>query len=181
MMHDPAQQRNEILNRLELAVTHLVDSMSAQLVPESGASIGYAITGARESNGIAAVPGKIVVRKGRVSAGGPCAFGADDACARIILTVMKCDPLMRSAATIRFSGKALAVFEAMLLECAPLERSRKAPGISTMDWGIASCCNDGVPDIIFDKCNETRPGVIHIFGEDPLVVANNIIICSNRI
>jgi len=50
-----------------------------------------------------------------------------------------------------------------------------------MDWGIASCCNDGVPDIIFDKCNETRPGVIHIFGEDPLVVANNIIICSNRI
>ncbi|MHB8163031.1 MAG: thiamine-phosphate synthase family protein [Methanoregula sp.] len=180
-MHDPAQQRNEILNRLELAVTHLVDSMSVQLVPQGGASIGYAITGARESNGIAAVPGGIVVCEGKVSAGGPCAFGADDACARIILTAMKCDPLIRSAATIRFSGNVLAVFEAMLLECTPLDRSRKAPGISTMDWGIASCCDDGVPDIIYDAGDNQQPGIIHVFGEDPLVVANNIIICSNRI
>jgi hydroxymethylpyrimidine/phosphomethylpyrimidine kinase len=180
-MHDPAQQRKEILNRLDLAVTHLEDSMSALLVPEQGASIGYAIPGARDSNGVAAVPGEMVIRDGRVSAGGPCAFGADDACARNILTVMKCDPLMRSAATIRFSGNVLAVFEAMLLECVPLDRTKKAPEISTMDWGIASSCNDGVPDILYDDGGNQRSGIIHVFGEDPLVVANNIIICSNRI
>ncbi|PKL70792.1 MAG: phosphomethylpyrimidine kinase [Methanomicrobiales archaeon HGW-Methanomicrobiales-1] len=180
-MHDPAQQRNEVLKRLELAVMHLNNSMSPLLVPEQGASIGYAIPGARDSNGIAAVPGKIIVRDGRVSAGGPCAFGADDACARIILTVMKCDPLIRSVATIRFSGNVLAVFEAMLLECVPLDRTKKAPGISTMDWGIASSCNDGVPDVIYDDGGDQRPGIIHVFGEDPLVVTNNIIICSNRI
>jgi hypothetical protein len=26
-----------------------------------------------------------------------------------------------------------------------------------------------------------NPGIIYIFGEDPIVVTNNIIICSNRI
>lgn len=180
-MHDPAQQRNEILNRLELAVMHLGSSMSTLLVPNQGASIGYAIPGARDRNGVAAVPGGMGIRDGRVFAVGPCAFGADDACARIILTAMKCDPRIRSAATVRFSGNVLAVFEAMLLECVPLDCTRKAPGISTMDWGIASSCNDVVPDIIYDAGGNHRPGIIHVFGEDPLVVANNIIICSNRI
>lgn len=180
-MHNPAHQRNEILNRLELAVTYRKDSMSIQLVPESGVSVGYAIPGARDSNGVAGVPGGMVISDGKVTARHPCAFGADEPCARIILTAMKSDPCIRSAATIRFSENVLAVFEAMLLECIPLDHTRKAPGISSMDWGIASSCNDGVPEIIYDTGGKNKPGIIHIFGEDPVVVANNIIICSNRI
>ena len=180
-MNDPARERNEVICRLELAVTHLETSMSVHLIPEGGTSIGYAIKGARDSNGVAAVPGGMVAREGKVTARQPCAFGADEPCARIILTAMKCDPLMRSAATIRFSEKVLSVFEAMLLECTPIDRTLKSPGISTMDWDVASCCNDGVPDIIYDDGGNKKPGIMYIFSEDPLVVANNIIICSNRI
>jgi predicted fused transcriptional regulator/phosphomethylpyrimidine kinase len=94
---------------------------------------------------------------------------------------MKCDPRIRSAATICFSKKALAVFGAMLLECTPLDRTRKAPQTGTMDWGIASGCIDEVPDVMYDSGSDKQPGIIYLFGEDPVVVANNIIICSNRI
>ena len=183
MVHvkDPVQERNEVLYRLDLAVNHLETSMSPLLIPDSGASVVYAIKGARDRDGVAAVPGGIVLRDGMVTAGKPCAFGADEQCARIVLTAMKFDPLMRSAATIRFSENALAMFKGMLLECTPLDRNQKATGISTMDFGVASCCNDGVPDIIYDSGGNKQSGIIHIFGEDPVVVTNNIIICSNRI
>ena len=183
MVHvkDPAQERNEVLYRLDLAVTHLEASMSPLLVPDSGASVVYAIKGARDRDGVAAVPGGIVLHDGKVTARRPCAFGADEQCARIVLTAMKFDPLMRSAATIRFSENALAMFKGMLLECTPIDCTRKAPGISTLDWDVASCCNDGVPDIIYDFGGNKKSGIMYIFGEDPVVVTNNIIICSNRI
>jgi hydroxymethylpyrimidine/phosphomethylpyrimidine kinase len=178
---DPHQQRNEVIYRLNLAVSHLEASMSPLLIPDDGASFGYAVMGARDRDGVAAVPGGMVLRDGRVTAGASCAFGGDEPCARIILTAMKTDPLMRSAATIRYSEKILAVFEGMLLECKPLDPSRKARQTSTMDWEVASCCSDGVPDIIYDKGEDGKRKILYIFGEDPVVVANNIIICSNRI
>ena len=180
-MKDAAQERNEVLYRLDLAVTHLEASMSPLLIPDSGASIVYAIKGARDRDGVAAVPGGMVFRDGKVTARRPCAFGADEQCARIVLTAMKFDPLMRSAATIRFSENALAMFKGMLLECTPIDRTQKAMGISTMDFGVASCCNNGIPDIIYDSGRNKKSGNMYIFGEDPVVVTNNIIICSNRI
>ena len=54
-------------------------------------------------------------------------------------------------------------------------------GISTMDWGIASCCKEGVPDVIFRKGANAAESRIVLLGEGPVDVANNIIICSNRI
>ena len=180
-MKDPAQERHEVLYRLDLAVTHLEASMSPLLIPDSGASLVYAIKGARDRDGIAAVPGGIVIREGKVTAGKPCAFGGDEQSARIVLTAMKFDPLIRSVATIRFSENALAIFRAMFLECTSLDRTQKATGISTMDFGVASCCNEDVPDIIYDLDRNKKSGIMYIFGEDPVVVTNNIIICSNRI
>jgi predicted fused transcriptional regulator/phosphomethylpyrimidine kinase len=180
-MKDPVQERNEVLYRLDLAVTHMEASVSPLFVQDRGCSLAYAVKGARDSDGVAAVPGGIVLRDGRVTAGRPSAFGADEQCARIVLTALKFDPLIRSAATIGFSEKVLAMFRAMYLECTSLDRTQKAMGISTLDFGVAACCNDGVPDVIYDTGGAKNPGIIHIFGEDPVVVTNNIIICSNRI
>jgi predicted fused transcriptional regulator/phosphomethylpyrimidine kinase len=178
---DPVLERNEVLYRLDLSVSHLEASMSPLLIPDSGTSLVYAVKGARDSNGIAGVPGGIVLRDGKVTTGGACAFGADGPCARVILTAMKFDPLIRSVATIRFSENVLAVFQAMYLECLSIDHTQKAKGISTLDFGVASCCNDGVPDVIYDRGGNKNLGIIQIFGEDPVVVTNNIIICSNRI
>ena len=159
-MKDPAQERNEVLSRLDLAATHLEASMNALLIPAGVASLVYAVKGARDRDGVAAVPGGILLLKDRITAGRPCAFGMDQQCARIVLTAMKYDPLMRSAAIISFSETMLAVFRSMLLECIPLDRTKKAPQISTMDWGVASCCNDGVPDIIYDRGGDNMPGIM---------------------
>jgi hydroxymethylpyrimidine/phosphomethylpyrimidine kinase len=180
-MKDPAQERSEVLGRLTEAVLLLEQSMKAVLIPAGGTSLLYAIRGARERGDVAAVQGGMVIRGGKVSAGGPCAFGADEESARLMLTLMKFDPLVRSVATLRFSEPVRALFEATLLDCAWIDRSHEPPGTSTMDWGVAGCCRNGVPDVLFDPGRNGKPACIHLSGEDPIDVANNIIMCSNRI
>ena len=89
---------------------------------------------------------------------------------------------MRSAAILQFSDRALAVFENdLFLECASQKAVPRNQGISTMDWGIASCCKDGIPDVIARQGTGATGSRIIVFGEMPADVANNIIICSNRI
>jgi hydroxymethylpyrimidine/phosphomethylpyrimidine kinase len=95
---------------------------------------------------------------------------------------MKFDPSVRSAALLQYSDRAYAVLEDdLFLECASFSAGGPERGISTLDWGIASCCKHGIPDVIWIKNPEKTRSRLIIFGEDPADVANNIIICSNRI
>jgi len=180
-MIGPEQQRNEVLSRLSQAVSLLEESMDSRLAAGVPANLGYAITGARDSNGIAAVDGGLVIRDKKLHAAGPCGFGADPQMAKVVLSAMKFDPAMRCAATIRYAARIQEVLDDMFLECCTVDRQRQAPGISTMDWGIASCCKDGVPEAIVDPGVSPETAAIYLFGEGPGDVAGNIIMLSNRI
>ena len=180
-MSDPAQERSEVLATLERAVTLLKGAMDPRLIPPCGMSIGFAVRGARDAGGVASIPVNLVEEGGRLHTAGLSGFDADARIARIILTTMKFDPAVRSAATIRYSENLVAVLEDLLLECASFDSAHEPPGISTMDWGIASCCNDDIPDIIYTRGGWGKEGFICLTGEEPIVVANNILILSNRI
>jgi len=177
---DPARERTDTIATLRAALIPLEQSMSVRLIPPEGACFGYAMRGARDSSGIAAV--RILNDDGHPRPAAPGTFGTDEPMARIILTAMKFNPAMRSAAVIGFSERALSVLEDHLfLECAAYPAAPAQPGISTMDWGIASACKKGIPDVIYKKNPDKAQAWIAIFGEDPADVANNIIICSGRI
>jgi predicted fused transcriptional regulator/phosphomethylpyrimidine kinase len=179
---DPAHERDITLSTLQAAIIPLEQSLNFRLIPPEGISFGFALRGARDPGGVAAVNGGIQNGSGGRSIAGPCTFDTNEAVIRIILTVMKFDPVMRSSAILQFSDRALGVFENdLFLECAPLEAALKNQGISTMDWGIASCCEEGIPDVIFRKGASAKESRILLIGESPADVANNIIICSNRI
>ena len=55
------------------------------------------------------------------------------------------------------------------------------PGVQTMDWGVASCCREGVPDAIYDRGAVGKEPMIRVLAEDPVMVAHNILKLSNRI
>jgi thiamine-phosphate diphosphorylase len=180
-MTSPDQQRNEVLTRLSRAIVLMEESMDSRLVAGAGTNIGYAINGARDNAGVAAVTGGLVVRNNAVRAAGACGFGANAEIAKIILTASKFDPEMRCAATIRYADAVRRVLEDMFLECCTLDIRVQPPGVSTMDWGVASCCREGVPEVIVASGKTLQTSVIHLFGENPAVVAGNIIMLSNRI
>jgi hydroxymethylpyrimidine/phosphomethylpyrimidine kinase len=179
-MKDPTRERSDILEILTGAVGLLTRSLDARIIPLHGAMLGYAIQGARDKNGVAAVKGGIVSGNEKPLPAGPCDFGVDKDIARIILTVMRFDQGIRSAATLRYSRNMLKVMESLLLECTSIETAGD-PGISTMDWGVASCCKEGVPDVCYPYKGRGNESVILLFGEDPIDVTNNIIMISNRI
>jgi hydroxymethylpyrimidine/phosphomethylpyrimidine kinase len=176
------QQRLDVLTQISRAVILLGESMDSRLAAGPVTNIGYAMYGARDSEGVAAVNGGFVSRENHAVAAGPCKFGADAAMARVVLTAAKFDPEMRCAATIRFYESVQQILESMFLECAIVDRNRPTPtDISTMDWGVASCCQEGVPEAIVDPQKSKETAVIHLFGETPADVAGNIIMLSNRI
>jgi hydroxymethylpyrimidine/phosphomethylpyrimidine kinase len=180
-MKDPSWERSTVLEKLTAAAELLERSMDIRLIPKKGARLAYAIHSARDKNGVAAVQGGIIQEHGKPHAAGPCAFGVDEDIARIVLTVMKFDPQMRCVATLRFSRNVLMVIESLLLEYTSFDSASEPPGISTMDWGVASCCKEGVPDVCYDYGGRGKEATIRFFGEDPIDVTNNIIMISNRI
>jgi hydroxymethylpyrimidine/phosphomethylpyrimidine kinase len=181
IMKNPDRERSDALEKLEMAAAILEQSLDARLLPAKGTKLGYAIRGARDKEGIASVQGGIISKNGKARLAGPCAFGVDEDISRMILTTMKFDPRMRCAATLRFSAKVLDIIESLLLECSSFDPATEQPGISTMDWGVASCCKEGVPDVCFDTGGKGNDAIFRLFGEEPNDVSNNIIMISNRI
>jgi predicted fused transcriptional regulator/phosphomethylpyrimidine kinase len=175
------EEEEEVRGMLELAVGILTGGMSPALLPVTGSNIGYALRGARRPEDVAGIAGGIVKRGGSVRPAGDVAFGADGGVGRVVLTAMRTDPEIRSGAVIRFTPAVLGLLEDLLLETCEFDRSREPPGVSTMDWGVASCCRDGVPDAIFDRGAPGKEGLIRILGEGPVRVAQTIIAVSRRL
>ncbi|MGA2104810.1 MAG: thiamine-phosphate synthase family protein [Methanoregula sp.] len=181
-MISPEQQRTEVLAELSRVVTLLSESLAPVLVSGAGTNIGYAIRGARDASGVAAVAGGFIVQENAVVAAGPCGFGADAEMTKVLLTAMKFDPDIRCAATLHYTKDAGRILEDMFLEYCTVNRRLQPPGVSsTMDWGVASCCKDGVPEVIMDPGTTESLAKIHLFGENPTDVSGNTIMLSNRI
>ncbi len=176
-----SKDREDLVAVLKAGVSRLEEFMSADLIPEVGTNIAYALPNARTPDDVAAVEGRIVRLAGRAHAVGDVGFGASDHVARIVLTAMKFDPAVRAAANIRYSPENVSLLEDMLLEVCSFDRTKEPPGIRTMDWGVASCCRSGVPDVIYDRGGMGKEPMIRILGEDPEVIVKNIIKLSARI
>ncbi len=175
------EDRARVIESMNEAVALLAGRMDARLIPKTGMEIAYALPDARSRDDVAAISGRIVGQGSRVHPAGDIAFGADDYAARIILTVMRFNPDIRSAATIRFSEAVLIELENLLFEICSFDPANEPPGVQTMDWGVASCCREGVPDAIYSRGVPGKEPMIRVFGEDPVTVAHNILKLSNRI
>ena len=169
------------MGKLELAVKILAEEMSPSLVPGGGSNIGYALRGARTTMDVAGVRGGIVITGSRVQPAGGLTFGSAEGVARVVLTAMRTDPAIRSAAVIHCCPAILAILEELLLEVCEFDRAREPPGVSTMDWGVASCCREGVPDVIFDRGAPGREPLVRILGDEPVSIAQTIVAVSHRL
>jgi predicted fused transcriptional regulator/phosphomethylpyrimidine kinase len=174
-------ERKEVLRQLRDAVARLREGMSPSLVPEVGTNLAYAVPGARSPAEVAAVEGRIVRLKGKVHPVGEVAFGASDHMARVVLTAMRFDPLIRAAGNVRFSEEAIGQLQDLLVEICEFDRRKEPPGVSTMDWGVAHCCRESVPDAIFDRGAVGKEPMIRMLGEDPEMVAKRVIQLGQRL
>ena len=178
---DPVSERNHALFLLNKAVVPLVGSMDVRIIPDDGMQFVHAIRGARDTHDVAGFRDGIRARGTAASASGPAEFGYGEAGTPVVLTAMKFDPAIRTAAIIRFTPGIVRALESAFLECCSFDGSRQPASTGTMDWGVASCCREGVPDVIYDSGKSPGTGKVRLLGGEPDDVLNNIIILSKRI
>jgi len=143
------------------------------LIPEVGCNIAMGIPEASSINDVAAVSGRIVRLKNEPHAVGCVAFGASSHIARIVLTTMHYNDLMRAAMNIRYSESALAACENLGFSIASFRREDEPEGVSTMEWGVSDAVKrkGKVPDVIFDKGGIGKEAMIRLIGHDAIEVA----------
>jgi hydroxymethylpyrimidine/phosphomethylpyrimidine kinase len=148
------RELNEIADRLKEKKIPPIDQ-------NGGIIIASAPPGARAAD-------QVVVLSGSGITSSP-----DNPAARMVLTAMRFDPAMRCVAVIRYSEEIIRVCESMLLEIGTFDRAREPPGIPTIDWGVAFCCEQikGVPDVIYDVGYREKVPLIRILGENPTTVS----------
>ncbi len=173
--------RVEIVERMRYAVSLIAESMDGGLVPEAGMNIVYAQKTARSPEDVAGVLGGIVRMEGRAHPAGDIVFGAGDHVAGIVLTAMKFDNTVRSAATIRYASGIVPVLDDLFMDVCFFDRQKEPQGISTINWGVASCCKEGVPEVIYDTGSTGKEPMVRILGQEPVEVAKKILKVSMRI
>ncbi|HZD44033.1 MAG TPA: thiamine-phosphate synthase family protein [Methanomicrobiales archaeon] len=181
------QERDTIIRTLDAALLVLKGPqdekgpLSEGLIPESGMDIAYALPNARERGDVAAVRGGIGCPSDLDTSVERIAFGTGEEATRTVLSAMKFDPSIRSVATLRCTTEILDVMEDLFFAVCSFNPQKVPPGISVMEWGVAFCCREGVPDAIYNEQDSNIEAVVRLLAEDPLRVVNNIIKISARI
>ena len=129
-------------------------------------SVGFAVPGARDAGDVAAFPGGIGLRRGRVHIEGAPGFGASPHAAALCLACMKRYPFIRSAAASVTIGRSW--------------KGRRRRGCRSSAWDKEEGAGDrrlvvetalertaGPPDIIYDQGDAGAEAVIRLFARDP--------------
>ena len=176
-----AADQSEILRALQKA-TGRVETVIRYLLPKGGITMAYAMEDAADEKKVA------------VFSGGSIGFGVDEPVARVILTVRRFNPDIRSVGTVKLNDDIRETVTELFRDVAGYDAAAYPKGISTMEWGINFICRnrnargdrvddgeDGVPIAVFAENAAETGGVTYIFGETPDDVANRILIISERL
>jgi len=170
-------EKAAVLQKLSYAASLLTGKIPGYLVPPGGIQLAFARKVARDDSDIAWVRGG-VYQDNRPPNLPQVGFGGGGIIATVLLTAMKFDPRIRSAAIITCTPEAVKTLESRFFEICSFDPLKEPPGIRTMDWGVAQCCRNGVPDAIYNRRTADTRAIIRLFGEDPQEVANNILMLS---
>lgn len=176
-------EKYNIIKKLEEAVLLIENNKRfSNLIPEVGCNIAMGIKNASNVSDVAAVSGRIVKLKGAPHAVGCVSFGASSHIARIVLTVMHYDCLMRAAMNIRYSEEALAACSDLGLSISSFDREDEPEDVSTMEWGVGDAVRRAgkIPDVIFDKGGMGKEAMIRLLGQDAVGISKTAIRIADR-
>jgi len=148
------------------AASLLEELNMVELIPEDPMSLGFALPGARDAGDVAAFPGGIGLRRGRVHIKGAPGFGASPHAAALCLACMQHYPFVRSAATLRYDRAIVEKAQEKGLSAVSWD---KKEGSGAADFVVESALERtvGPPDIIYDRTDAGADAVIRLFARDP--------------
>lgn len=150
----------------------------AAVPPEIGMNIAYAKPEAKEIGEVVGVPGRIRPIGGRLLASRPPDFGGSSHVASAVLTMMRFDPSLRSAISLKFDRNIIEVCEGLNLSVSYFDRSEEPNEVKEVDgrtipWGVERAVDriGKPPDVIYDLGEFGKEPMIFLFGRNAKEVA----------
>ncbi|MDI6702282.1 thiamine-phosphate synthase family protein [Methanothermobacter wolfeii] len=148
------------------------------LVPEVRSNIVMAREGAKDTEDVAAVPGRITEFRGKAFACREPEYGASSHMARFILTFMRHRPERRAAINIKFDESIIRICEKAGLVVSCYDRSREPASVrdsegGTIPWGVEEAFRDSEspPDVIYHRGAWGKEPMVVLTGKDAVEVA----------
>lgn len=169
-------ERYEIWKEVQMAAGRLCSLVPLGLVPEVGINIGYALPAATDPDEVCALRGRLTRIGDRLVQISEPEFGASKHIARIVLTAMRYNPSMRSAANLKYVDKNLTRAKKIGLRLGTFDRKRQPRGTMTMEWGTEMAIREAgeVPDVIYDVGDVGKEPMMRFLGQDPRDVVQKI-------
>lgn len=174
-------ERCRVLRALQEAAESLAQLAPTELVPAVQMNFGYALPDACTVDDVAAFPGRIGAWKGKLLFKEEPAFGASSHVARLILTMMRRFPWMRSCLNLRFAENCLQKARSAGLVVREADRAgepqevRDTEGRSLdflMEQVLAECSSP--PDLVYDRGDIGKEPLIRLFGRSPAEVLDKL-------
>lgn len=164
-----SEDRYSVWKELDLALEELKGFLPADLVPEVGMNIGYALPFASKPSEVVALKGRIVRVGERIDTPSHMDFGTSIHISKIILTALRFDHTSRAALNVRFSEEIVERFKHHGLSVSEFDRSEEPEGVSTMEWGTERAILDlgRVPDVVFDRGSIGKEAMVRVLGKSP--------------
>jgi hydroxymethylpyrimidine/phosphomethylpyrimidine kinase len=174
--------RYSIWKELDIALEELKEFLPADLVPEVGMNIGYAVPFATDPSEVAALKGRIIRVGEGIDTPAHIDFGTSVHISRIILTTLRFDHRYRSAMNIRFSEGTVERFKQEGLVVSEFDRSEEPKDVSTMEWGTERAISNlgRVPDVVFDRGSVGKEPMVRILGRSPLELLEKLKLVLNE-
>ena len=176
---------NNVLRAVDVFITA---SNTYKLIPEVGTNIAYALPGARTTDEVCAVPGRIVRVAGDLQTCRDPAFGASSHMGRGLMAVMKHDPAVRAVMNVRYGDDVIAACAELNYRVGSFDRGSEPAEKAdvdgqTMQWGIdqAIAAGEGVPDVIYDRGAYGKEAMVRLLGRDAMEVVRRAVAISRRV
>lgn len=168
--------RHEVWRAVTEGANELAKILTLDWVPEVGVNLAYALPAAAGPEDVCALRGRIHRVGTSLAVTGPADFGASKHVARIVLTAMAHNPLIRSAANLKYTEQNLRRLARTRMVVGTFDRRHQPPGTSTMEWGTAAAIRalGDVPDAIHDAGAVGKEGMIRMLGTSPADVVRKV-------
>ena len=189
---DKQQQAEIVLGNLVNAVEMLEKCPEfSSLMPEVRVNLVYALTGAKTSDEVAAVDGRITVVRGFPRASGMPGWGASDHMARLIIEVRKYDPAVNAGINFKCDATVIEVVREYCSEKGVLfgwiDRTREPAEVaqqdgSSMPWKIKQLftSSGGIPGLFYEGEGWGKEPLFVALGGDAVEVAGIAIEIAQR-
>ena len=138
---------------------------AAGFIPSVGTNVGMALPGAADPTDVAAVPGRVIAVRGRVTVPANPEFGASEHVANALLAAAEHDPSVRGALNVATDDRLLAAARDAGHD--PLEVAAAGPdgdGEQVGFWA-AFAEREGVPPVVYHRGAYGVEPVTYVFGE----------------